>query len=332
LEIYSRCSIGVAFYPNDGDNGEELMSAADSAMYAAKADPTTAVHFFTKSMHEAARLRVAYEREIYAALERNEFFLTFHPVVQLDDFSHIGAEVLLRWQHPQRGLVGPAEFISVAERTGQIAAIGDWVLEQTCSYAAQLSAKQLDPGFFAVNVSRVQLNTEFAAKVVDVLNKNGMPAESLVLEITESTLMDEIIELKSMLDYWRKERVRLSLDDFGTGFSSLGYLRSFNFNTIKIDKSFVNGLPDSRDSRSLVAAIIAIADNLGMDVIAEGVEIEEQRLCLLEMGCRYFQGHLHREPMIFDDYRDYLVKQSKQVRYNQDKLPQAPKRDITKLD
>jgi diguanylate cyclase (GGDEF)-like protein len=305
-DVYTRCSVGIAFYPMDGDDAETLMAAADSAMYSAKHSPTSSVQFYTPAMNEAARKRVEFERDIYTALERNEFFLVFQPIVRAGDFGYVGAETLLRWQHPKKGLLAPGEFIAIAEQTGQIDAIGDWVMRAACYEAGRLMGKGIDFGYLAVNVSSNQLKRGFPERVEGLLRQYGLGNDRVVLEITESTLLDNNPDLLAMFSYWRDTRMRVALDDFGTGFSSLSYLSRFSFNTIKIDKSFVDGLPRNLESRSVVAAIIAIAQNLGMETLAEGVEREEQRAALVELGAGYMQGYLHRRPMPMEEFEKYL--------------------------
>jgi diguanylate cyclase (GGDEF)-like protein len=315
-DVYIRCSVGVAFFPDDGDNAETLMAAADSAMYSAKHNSVSSVQFYTRAMNEAARRRVEFERDIYAALASDEFFLVFQPVVRVSDSAYVGAEALLRWKHPQKGLLTPNDFISIAEQTGQIDAIGDWVLAQACKSAAALVDSGLPKGFIAINVSSHQLKRGFETRVADALRDYGLPGDQIVLEITESALMADTQELLEMFDFWRDARIKLSLDDFGTGFSSLSYLSRFSFDTIKIDKSFVDGLPNNRESWSLVAAIIAIANNLGMESVAEGVENESQRLALLDLGCDNFQGFLYRRPMPLADLKVYLSSSARIARHD----------------
>jgi len=307
-QIHTKFSVGIAFYPEDGHTADALLAAADSAMYASKFDPSSTIRFFTKAMNEEARQRIEYEQDIYRAIERNEFSLEFQPVIGVGDTEHLGAEALLRWHHPTKGPIAPADFIPVAKQTGQIKAIGDWVLGAACRSIKHLEAEGLDAGLVSINVARAQLNRGFAERVVNTLSDLGISPDRLVLEITENALMDANAETTTTLERLRSAGLRLALDDFGSGFSSLCTLRRFSFEFVKIDRAFVAGLPDNQDSCSLAGAIIAMARSLGPESVAKGVENEEQRACLLKMGCRYFQGYLHQPPLTLENYRHYLSR------------------------
>lgn len=306
LAIHARCSVGIAFFPQDGTSGAELMAAADSAMYAAKRNPAASVSFYTTELNEQAKRRVELEHHIHVALERNEFSIAYQPIIRGGDRHCVGAEALLRWEHPEFGPIPPMQFIPVAESTGQIVPLGGWVLEQACTDLARLDHEGLDLAGMSINVSRVQLRHGFDTTVVDALRRHGLATSRLTLELTESILMEEHSDAERILAIWRDAGIKLSLDDFGTGFSSLSYLKRFDFDLLKIDKSFVDGLPHNRESASLIKAILAIGDSLGMEVIAEGVEGEAQCAFLERHGGGMFQGYLFGKPMPFDRFKAYL--------------------------
>jgi EAL domain-containing protein (putative c-di-GMP-specific phosphodiesterase class I) len=304
--LVTQCSIGIALFPESGATVEALMVNADEAMYQAKATQSGSAIFFTEEMNVRLRERMRLEQDLEQAIERGELALHYQPIVLAASGAHHGAEALLRWQHPSRGFVEPAQFVPLAEASGAIARIGDWVLEHACRSWAQWRAAGIEPGVLAVNVSRVQFRRGVAARVASLLAAHRMPARMLELEITESVLLDDHPELAAELARLRALGVRLSLDDFGTGYSSLSYLKRFRFDILKIDRSFVAGLPERPDDVSVVNAIFAMAQGLGLEVVAEGVERRSQLEFIRARRCDYAQGWLFSKSLDETLYTEYL--------------------------
>ncbi|MFZ2852983.1 MAG: EAL domain-containing protein [Rhodocyclaceae bacterium] len=306
-ELRSAGSIGIAVFPEDGGSVEVLMQNADTAMYHAKAMGRNNVKFFTVSMNTEARVRHEMEGALHLAIERQEFLLHFQP--QVDSRQRvIGAEVLLRWQHPERGIVPPGDFIPLAEETGLILPIGDWVLKEACrqlerwSHTAWASDLPL-----AVNVSARQFRqTDFVRQVRRVLEESGAKPGCLKLELTESLVLDDIGDTIGKMRAIRQLGVSFSMDDFGTGYSSLAYLTRLPLDQLKIDRSFVTNLPDDKSDAIIAQTVITMGRSLGLSVIAEGVETEAQRDFLERHDCHAYQGFLFSRPLPLDDFERYL--------------------------
>jgi diguanylate cyclase (GGDEF)-like protein len=305
-KVVAQCSIGIALYPDNGDSVETLMVNADNAMYQAKATQHGTAIFFTEEMNVRLRERMQMEQDLGEAVERGQLALHFQAIVDSHDRRHHGAEVLLRWHHPRKGLIGSAEFIPVAEASGQIVAIGDWVLEEACRRWSAWHDAGLNPGILAVNISRIQFRKRLSKRLGQLMTMYRIPPQALELEITESVLLEDQRELAEELRSLRALGLKLSLDDFGTGYSSLSYLKRFRFDVLKIDRSFVAGLPGNADDASLVKAILAMARGLDLKVIAEGVETPEQLDFVAAHGCHYAQGFLFARPVNEESYRTYL--------------------------
>ncbi|MEH6471578.1 MAG: EAL domain-containing protein [Halopseudomonas sp.] len=305
-EVKVHCSIGVAFYPRDGESADLLMANADNAMYQAKNQPRSSVCFFTQEMNIRVQERLQMEQDLHLAMDRGELELYFQPLVDAATGGHRGAEALLRWIHPQKGFISPEVFIPLAETTGQIIAIGEWVLREAAKQWALWHKNGLTPGYIAVNVSRVQFEERLSWIVGEVIAHHRLPPGALELEVTEGVLLEDHELIARELNQFRAMGVKLSLDDFGTGFSSLSYLKRFRFDVLKIDRSFVSGLPEDAEDVSLVKAIIAMAHSMGLKVVAEGVETQEQHDFLRGLGCDYGQGYLFAKPMPSHDYEAYL--------------------------
>ena len=305
-EVIVHCSIGVAIYPQDGKSAGKLMANADNAMYQAKNHPRSSVCFFTEDMNIRVQERLKMEQDLHQALENGELELYYQPLVNAADGSHCGAEVLLRWNHPEHGFISPDIFIPLAETTGQIIAIGEWVLRQAGRQWALWHEAGLNVGYLAINISRVQLQQRLASVISQVIGHNRLPPSALALEVTEGVLLDEHEMVQQELAQFRAMGLRLALDDFGTGYSSLSYLKRFRFDVLKIDRAFVAGLPEDSEDASLVRAIIAMAHGMDLKVVAEGVETQEQHDFLRSLGCDYGQGYLFSRPLAADDYQRYL--------------------------
>jgi diguanylate cyclase (GGDEF)-like protein len=304
--VVAHCSIGIALYPDNGKSVEELMANADNAMYQAKATEQSSVIFFTEEMNIRLRERMQMEHDLNAAIELGQLELHFQAIVDTAGQRHRGAEALLRWRHPQLGILTSGTFIPLAEATGQIVGIGDWVLEQACRCWSEWHSAGINPGFVAVNISRIQFRRRFSKRLTDLMSTYGVPAHALELEITESVLLDDHQQVAEELNSLRGIGVKVSLDDFGTGYSSLSYLKRFRFDVLKIDRSFVAGLPGNPDDVSLVKAILAMAKGLDLRVVAEGVETREQLRFITAHGCDYAQGYLFARPVDEKTYRRYL--------------------------
>ena len=288
-EVSSDASIGIAIAPDDGANLDELLKNADLAMYAAKADGRRTHRFFAAEMHIRMKARRALESDLKRALSEGCFDVHYQPLVDLHTEVVTGCEALLRWRHPDRGMISPAEFIPLAEETGLIDELGEWVLKRACVDAA----KWPDTVSLAVNVSPVQFKSRtLAMKVAAALTNSGLSPHRLELEITEAVLIRDDEEALAMLHQLRELGVRIALDDFGTGYSSLSYLRRFPFDKIKIDRSFITDITEAGGSSPIVQAVVSMASARNMTTTAEGVETEQQRDILRELGCRQMQGYL----------------------------------------
>jgi diguanylate cyclase (GGDEF)-like protein len=305
-KVVAQCSIGIALYPEDGTSVETLMANVDNAMYQAKASQSGSAMFFTEDMNIRVRERMQLEQDLHVAIEHGQLALHFQPIIDVATGRARGAEVLLRWRHPERGFISPADFIPVAEATGQIVGIGDWVFEHACRCWSEWHEAGIDPGFLAVNVSGVQIRKRFSDRLRELMSKYGVRPDAVELEITEGVLLGDQGQVADELASLRALGVKLALDDFGTGYSALSYLKRFRFDVLKIDRSFVAGLPGHAGDVSLIKAILAMAKGLDLKVIAEGVETREQLNFLVTQGCDLAQGYLFAKPLAEDTYRSYL--------------------------
>jgi len=306
---HSTTSIGIALFADNTEGIDELMKRADLAMYQAKASGRNSLRFFDPEMQAAIMARVALEADLRQAVIKGEFHL--HYQAQVDDDGHItGVEALLRWQNPQRGMVSPLEFIPLAEDTGQILAVGHWVLESACR---QLAAWAARPGrshlTIAVNVSARQFHhREFVREVMDVLEETGANPQRLKLELTESLLVHDVEDVIAKMTELRTTGVSFSLDDFGTGYSSLSYLKRLPLDQLKIDQGFVKDILTNANDAAIAKMIVSLAETMGLTVIAEGVETEAQRGFLALQGCRAYQGYLFSLPLPLDKFEAFLQR------------------------
>ncbi|WP_336368188.1 bifunctional diguanylate cyclase/phosphodiesterase [Marinobacter sp. C2H3] len=306
-EVFVTTSIGIAIFPTDSDNSGTLLQHADAAMYQAKHKGKSAFAHFAPEMTEVSHERLQMESRMRRALELREFELYYQPIVNTDTGQLHGAEALLRWNNPSMGMVMPDRFIPLAEETGMIIPIGEWVIEQACRAAVYWrSLVGRDIGI-SVNVSPRQFRDPgFTGVVLDVLGRTGLDPTLLELEITERLLLDNSIETAEILRQLDQAGVRLSVDDFGTGYSALSYLKSYPFDTLKIDKSFVQDVLKEPEDASLVRAIINMAHSLGLAVVAEGVEEEAQTHFLRHEGCDLSQGYFYARPQPEADFERWL--------------------------
>ncbi|OGR37746.1 MAG: hypothetical protein A2051_06885 [Desulfovibrionales bacterium GWA2_65_9] len=297
-ELHVTTSLGISMYPYDETEIEDLLKYADTALYHAKAKGRNNFQFYSGELTARAKERLSLENDLRKCLEHDELELFYQPKVDLTNSAVVGAEALLRWNHPRLGLVGPDRFIGIAEDTGLIVSIGEWVLKNACRAARRYNEEGRQLVKIAVNLSARQFNgNNLVAMVRDTLAETGCRPEWIELEITESLLLDNQKEILQTLEAFRDMGLTIALDDFGTGFSAMGYLIRFPINTLKIDRSFILNLVTHQDSASLVRAITSLAHSLRMTLVAEGVEAQEQAEFLKNVGCMLAQGYLFGKPM-----------------------------------
>jgi diguanylate cyclase (GGDEF)-like protein len=311
-EILVTVSIGIAIYPDDGEDVDTILKNADAAMYDAKERGKNNYQYYRHSMNATTLERLNIEGDIKKALERGEFILHYQPQVDTLTRKVVGVEALIRWKHPEKGMVSPLDFIPVAEQTGLIIPISDWVVETACRQNRIWQEEGVADIPVSVNLTSHQFQQKnFIKNLIDLLEKTGLPPQSLHLEITESTLMKNT-EM-SFVNLYELSHLGLSMiiDDFGTGYSSLSYLKRFPIHAIKIDRSFVKDINTSADDAAIASAIISMAHTMNIKVVAEGVETEEQLTFLQERGCDEIQGYLFSRPLPADEITTYLVKEKK---------------------
>jgi diguanylate cyclase (GGDEF)-like protein/PAS domain S-box-containing protein len=297
-EVYSSASIGVCVFPEDGEDFTELIKNADIAMYAAKREGGDAVRFYASSQRVGAPDQVSMHGQLRRALDREEFELHYQPKVEIRSGKVLGVEALIRWRSPERGLVPPADFIKLAEDTGLIVPIGEWVLGRACCDLRDWRLSGLAGFAVAVNLSTRQFRDQgLSAMVVTALSRSGLDPQSLELEITESVMMEQTTHTTTILDALVGIGVRVSIDDFGTGYSSLAYLKRFPVQSLKIDRGFVRDIETDRDDAAIVNAIVQLAHSMNLGVVAEGVETPAQLAYLTSLDCDEYQGYLFSKPL-----------------------------------
>lgn len=306
-EVYVAFSMGISIYPVDGRTTEYLLKNADTAMYRAKKNGRNHFQFYTPEMNARGQELLAMETDLRRALARKEFCLYLQPQMSLHDNMLTGFEVLIRWQSPGNGLVSPSDFIPLLEDTGLILPVGAWVLQDACRQYRQLRENCLYPLRLSINVSARQFNDlEFVNMMRDILHEHGIPPSHLELEITESTLMQDVKIAETILNSLHQLGVRLAIDDFGTGYSSLAYLKRFPLDVLKIDQIFIRDVVHDADVRAIVEASISLGHKLGLEVIAEGVETTEQLTFLRQQHCDLIQGYLLGKPLPEEKVNEYI--------------------------
>jgi len=305
-ELFISASIGVTIYPDDASDLPTLMTNADNAMYRAKSAGRNTYRFFTPEMNVHALERLGLESDLHRALQRGELVPYYQPILEIGTGRVIGAEALLRWEHPEHGMIPPSKFIPLAEATGLITPIGEWLLGTVCRQAGLWQQQGCDIQRVSVNISSRQFRSDLLRTVQNVLKTNKLEPECLELEIVENLLLEDIPENTNTLNELSKMGVRLAIDDFGTGYSSLNYLKRFSFNVLKIDRSFVADLPDDRDDANLVKTIITMAHGFNLEVVAEGVESENQLKFLDSQSCDFAQGFYFCRPVPAELFEKYL--------------------------
>lgn len=306
-ELYTSCSMGIAVYPSDDVTPLELIKDADTAMYRAKERGRNRFEFFAQEMKSRVVSRFEYERLLRGAIERDEFRLHYQPLVDLTTGEILGVEALLRWHHPTEGLVSPEDFIPVLEETGLIVSVGEWIFRTAGAQCAKWH-KQGYPLRVAINLSAHQFHQErFVQHTREIFEQHKVPLEYITLEITESVLMEDTVRAAQILKAFKAMGLRIAIDDFGTGYSSLSYIKRFPIDVVKIDRSFVNDVPDNADDNALITAIIVMTHSLGLQVVAEGVETPAQEAFLQRNNCDVVQGFYYAKPMVAHEL-DVLLK------------------------
>jgi len=311
-EVFVTPSIGITIYPTDGTSGEELLKHADAAMYRAKELGSGKYMFFEEKMNLEDMERTSMEHDMRHALQREEFDLLYQPQLNLQTGELVGAESLIRWNHPEHGVIPPSRFISLAEDIGMVEPIGEWVLRAACKQYRDWHAQGILIDRISVNVScRQFVQSNFVDMVYRTLATTGMSPHRLELEITESLLMEDRIDTVYILDKLHAMGVKLSIDDFGTGYSSLSYLKLLPVDALKIDQSFIRDIPADEGAATITSSIIALAHELKLNVIAEGIETEQQLELLRSRQCEYGQGFYFAPPMSPEDFIEYVLQQDK---------------------
>ena len=308
--------MGITLFGNRQESRDELLKQADLAMYQAKAAGRNTLRFFDPEMQASVSARASLETDLRNAVRERQFILYYQ--AQVDEKGLVmGAEVLLRWLHPERGLVPPDEFIPIAEETGLILQLGQWVLESACDRLVACAARpELAHLTLAVNVSVHQLRqADFVDQVIAILDRTGADPRKLKLELTESQLLKEVEDTIAKMTALKARGVGFALDDFGTGYSSLSYLKRLPLEKLKIDRSFVMDVLTDPNDAAIAKTIVALAQSLGLAVIAEGVETDEQRMFLAENGCHAYQGYLFSRPLPFEEFDRFLNPSPRQRRH-----------------
>jgi EAL domain-containing protein (putative c-di-GMP-specific phosphodiesterase class I) len=312
-EFRTTASIGISVFPRDGESAELLLKNADIAMYKVKSSGKNSYAFFTHEMNSSYQERISLENELHQAIQNSEFELHYQPQFNVASNKYVGVEALIRWQHPLHGLLNPSSFIDMAEELGLISSITDWVLGESCRQLVSWRAKGLNDLRIAVNVSPQEFNNDnIVERIISQLHRHHLPEEVLDIEITENLLMHDDSGVIDKLRRLRERGIRISIDDFGTRYSSLNYLRRFPVNTIKIDKSFIRDLDEHRSSIPIIHAIIGIARGFGLHLLAEGIETGYQMRTLQELGCDEMQGFFFSKPLPAHEVELLLLKSREQ--------------------
>ena len=306
-ELFATASVGVSLFPLDGDDSQTLLKNAGAALYKAKKSGGANYQFYTADMHELATSRLALETNLRRAIQNEEFLVHYQPRVAVDSLAITGVEALVRWQHPQLGLVPPGQFIPLAEDTGLIVPIGEWVLRTACKQGRRWRDEGFAPIQIAVNICARQFHEQdLSQTVITILEETGLPASNLELELTESSIMEDAEFAAGVLSRLKSMGIKISIDDFGTGFSSLSSLKKLPIDALKVDRTFVRDVTSDTDDAALVNAIITLAHNLRLKVIAEGVETEAQLRFLQVLRCDEIQGFLFSKPLPADELASTL--------------------------
>ena len=309
-ETYTSASIGIAVYPDDGKDARTLLKNADTAMYRAKEKGRHCFQFYKPEMSVNAMERLELENSLKAAFENDEFVIHYLPVIDIHKNEVAGVEALLRWQHPDKGMIHPSDFISVIEDCGLIVAVGEWQVQSVCKQLKAWEEAGLENQNISINLAPRQFKEQdLVALFTQAISENGVSGESLSVEITERTLIENIGEVETTLNKLRELGVKVLLDDFGTGYASLAYLKEFPVDIVKIDRAFVAGIPDNHEDSAIIDAIAGLTRGLKLSLLAEGVENERQLDVLKSIGCQFGQGYYWSKPLPGNEYEQFYMNQ-----------------------
>lgn len=308
--VHCTASIGVAIYPNDATDMGALMRNADQAMYGAKSKGRNSIHYFTESMRTDFLQRIQLIQDLRTAIEQQQFYIVYQPIINLQTNKICKAEALIRWQHPEKGLISPLDFIPLAEETGLIVEISEWIFQEVSQQVKLWRSNNYQELQISINTSPVQYKNKGQQMLswVAQLKEENISPQAINIEITENLLMENQEEIEDTLANIREQGIAVSIDDFGTGYCSFSYLKNFSIDYLKIDKSFVQNMSSDNNDMALCEAIIVMANKLNINVIAEGIETEQQRQLLADAGCTLGQGYLLAKPLIKDDFEQLLIK------------------------
>ncbi len=309
-ETYTSASIGIAVYPGDGNDARTLLKNADTAMYRAKESGRHCFQFYKPEMSVSAMERLDLENSLKAAFENDEFIIHYQPVIDIHKNEVIGVEALLRWQHPEKGMIQPTDFVSVLEDCGLIVALGEWMIFSVCKQIKLWQDAGLEKQNVSINLSPRQFKEQdLVTLFTQAMAENGIDGGSLSVEVTERTLIDNVGEVEATLKKLRAMGFRILLDDFGTGYASLAYLKEFPVDVVKIDEGFIAGIPDNQDDSAIVDAIAGLTRGLKLALHAEGVENERQLNVLKGLGCQFGQGYYWSKPLPGNEYEQFFMNQ-----------------------
>lgn len=309
-ETYTSASIGIAVYPDDGKDARTLLKNADTAMFRAKENGRHCFQFYKPEMSVTAMERLDLENSLKAAFENDEFLIYYQPVIDIHKNEIVAVEALLRWQHPDKGMIHPVDFISIVEDCGLIVALGEWLIFSICKQISIWQDAGLEKQHVSINLAPRQFKEQDLVVVfTQAMSEYDVDASSLSVEITERTLIDNIGEVEATLKKLRSMGMRIMLDDFGTGYASLAYLKEFPVDVVKIDREFIAGIPDNREDSAIVEAIAGLTRGLNLSLIAEGVENEPQLKVLKSIGCQYAQGYYWSKALPGDEYEQFFINQ-----------------------
>ncbi len=309
-ETYTSASIGIAVFPEDGEDVQQLLKNADTAMYRAKENGRHCFQFYTPEMSVTAMKRLDLENSLRAAFESEEFQIHYQPVIDIHKNDVFCVEALLRWKHPDKGMIHPEDFISVVEDSGLIIALGEWLIKGVCKQLRIWKEAGLEDQLVSINLAARQFKEQdLVTLFIRAMDENGIDGKSLSVEITERTLIDNIGEVETTLHKLREMGMGVSLDDFGTGYASLAYLKEFPVDIVKIDKAFIEGIPDSEEDAAIVSAIASLTRGLKLNLLAEGVENDRQLDMLKGLGCQYAQGYYWSRALPGDEYEQFYLNQ-----------------------
>ena len=309
-ETYTSASIGIAVFPEDGKDARQLLKNADTAMYRAKENGRHCFQFYKPEMSVTAMERLELENSLRAAFESDEFLIHYQPVIDLHKNDIHCVEALMRWKHPDKGMIQPVDFVSIIEDSGLIIALGEWLIKGVCQQLRAWKDSGLDNQLVSINLAPRQFKEQDLVSIfVQAMDAAGIDGRSLMVEITERTLIDNIGEVESTLKKLRELGIGVSLDDFGTGYASLAYLKEFPVDVVKIDKAFIDGIPDSEEDMAIVEAIAGLTRGLKLNLLAEGVENERQLKVLRGLGCQYAQGYYWSRALPGDEFAQFYLNQ-----------------------